>query len=147
MWIFKVTTCILWCRRCFLTIIQFFQVDSSPTHTQLEVHMLFPNNDAIFHYDTPPEMFSYGFRSMKMHYNIFPGQHNRQTLNIIKPLWSVLDSRMRVRLPPQSSLKQLEYVLQEEWYSIPLETLHNLQVSIPRRIPTALQANGGPTPN
>jgi len=27
-----------------------------------------------------PEVFSLGVRSMKMHFNIFPGQHIRQTL-------------------------------------------------------------------
>ena len=68
-------------------------------------------------------------------------------LNIIEPLWSVLDSRVRSRFPPQSSLKQLEDVLQEEWYSIPLGTIQNLRETIPIMIQTALQANGGPTPN
>jgi hypothetical protein len=33
--------------------------------------------------------------------------------------WSVLETRVRNRFPPQTSLKQLEDVLQEEWYKIP----------------------------
>ena len=43
------------------------------------VQVLFPNNDAIFQDDLPtlPEVFSLGLRSMKMHFNIFSGWHNR----------------------------------------------------------------------
>jgi len=63
------------------------------------------------------------------------------TLNTIKPLWSVLGRRVRSRFPPLS-LKQLE----EERYSIPLQTIQNLHESVPRKIQAVLQANGGPTP-
>jgi hypothetical protein len=38
------------------------------------------------------------------------------------------------RFPPATSLKQLEDVLQEEWYKIPLETVQNLYNAISRRI-------------
>jgi len=61
--------------------------------------------------------------------------------NIFEPLWSVLESRVRSRFPP-SSFKQLE----EEWYIIPLEAIHNLHEFIPRRVQAVLQANVGPTP-
>jgi hypothetical protein len=91
-----------------------------------------------------PEVFILGVRSMKMHFNIFPGQQNCRTLNIIGPLWSVLDSRVRSKLPPPSSLNQLD-ALHAEWYKIPLETIQNLSASIPRRLQTVLQANGDPT--
>jgi hypothetical protein len=37
-------------------------------------------------------------------------------LNIIAPLWSGFESRVRNRVQPPASLKQLEDVLQEEWY-------------------------------
>jgi hypothetical protein len=53
--------------------------------------------------------------------------------------------RMRSRFPPPSSLNELEDVLHEEWYSIPLETIQNIYEYIPRRIQSVLQANGGPT--
>ena len=66
-------------------------------------------------------------------------------LNIIKPLWSVLERRVRSRFPPPSSLKQL-HDLREEWYSIPLEIIQNLYESIPRRIQAVFQTNGGPSP-
>jgi hypothetical protein len=45
--------------------------------------MLFPNNYAIFQDDTSPTHTARSvqscLRSMKMHFNIFPDQHNRQT--------------------------------------------------------------------
>jgi hypothetical protein len=46
-------------RYCFLTMMQFFKMTVHPY--------------------THPEVFSLGVRSVKMHFNIFPGQHNRQT--------------------------------------------------------------------
>jgi hypothetical protein len=67
-------------------------------------------------------------------------------LFIIESLWSVLESRVRSRFPPLSSLKQLEDVLYEMWYSIPLETIQNLRGSIPRSVPAVVQTNGDPTP-
>jgi hypothetical protein len=63
-------------------------------------------------------------------------------LNIIEPLWSVLETVLetgvRSRFPPPTSLKQLEDVLQEEWYKIPLGTVQNLYEVIPRRAAAAL---------
>jgi hypothetical protein len=52
---------------------------------------------------------------------------------------------VRNRFPPAKCLKQLENVLQEEWYKIPLDTVQNLYESIPRRIAALLKAKGGPT--
>jgi hypothetical protein len=67
-------------------------------------------------------------------------------LNIIEPFWSVLETTVRNRFPSLTSLKQLEHVLQEEWYKIPLETVQNLYEPIPRRIAAVLKAEDGPTP-
>jgi hypothetical protein len=67
-------------------------------------------------------------------------------LNIIEPLWSVLETRVRNRFPPPTSLKGHENVLQEEWYRIPLEIVQNLYESIPRRTAAVLKAKCGPTP-
>jgi len=109
------------------------------------VQMLFPNNYAISQDDGSPIHTSRCVQSW------FEGHEDAlqhllrlaqlPTLNIIKPLWSVLESRVRSRFPP-SSLKHLE----EEWYSIPLETIQNLNESMPQRIQTVLRANGGPSP-
>jgi hypothetical protein len=67
-------------------------------------------------------------------------------LNIIEPLWSVLETRVRNRFPHPTSLKQFEDVLQEEWYKIPLQAVQNLYESIPRRTAAVLKAKGGPAP-
>jgi hypothetical protein len=44
------------------------------------IQTLFPNNGAVS--AMPPftqlELFSHGFKSMKVNFNIFPGQHNLQ---------------------------------------------------------------------
>jgi len=109
------------------------------------VQVLFPNNDAVFQDDDLP---IHTARSVQSWFeeNEDTYQHllwlaQSPTLNIIKLLWSVLESMVRSRFPPLS-LRQLE----EEWYSIPLESIQNLHESIPRRIQAVLQANGGPTP-
>jgi hypothetical protein len=57
------------------------------------------------------ELFRHGLKSMKVNFNIFPGQ--------------VCETRVRNRFPPPTSL--LEDVL-EEWYKIPLETYRLVQV-------------------
>jgi hypothetical protein len=44
-----------------------------------------------------------------------------------------------------TSLKQFVDVLQEEWYKILLETVQNLNESIPRTV-AVLKAKGCPTP-
>jgi hypothetical protein len=61
-------------------------------------------------------------------------------------MWSYLERAVRSRFPPPSSLKQLEDVLHEQQYDIPLETCQNVYESIPRRIQAVLQANVGRTP-
>jgi hypothetical protein len=53
---------------------------------------------------------------------------------------------VRNRFPPPTSLKQLEDVLQEEWYKILLETVQNLYESIARRIEAVLKAKDDSTP-
>jgi hypothetical protein len=63
-------------------------------------------------------------------------------LNIIEPLWSVLETRLRNRFTPLTSLEQLEDVLQEEWYKILLETVKTCTSPFQER----LKAKGGPTP-
>jgi hypothetical protein len=57
-----------------------------------------------------------------------------------------LETRKRNISPPPTSLKQIEDVLQEEWYKIPSETLQNLYEFIPKRTAAVLKAKSGPTP-
>lgn len=85
----------------------------------------------------------------EVHQNIMkhlPWPAQSPDLNIIEPLWVVLEQRIRSRFPSPTSLKQLADVLVEKWGNIPLETIQALYESIPRRIAAVLQANGGPTP-
>jgi hypothetical protein len=67
-------------------------------------------------------------------------------LYITEPLWSALETRVRNRFSSPTSLKQLETVVQEERYKIPLETVQNLYTSIRRRVAALLKAKEGPTP-
>ena len=106
------------------------------------VQVLFPNNDAIFQDNLP----IHTARSVQSWFEEHEDalQHllwlaQSPTLNIIEPLWSVLESRVRRRFPPLS-LRQLE----EDWYRIPLKSIQNLHESIPK-IQAVLQADGGPT--
>jgi len=82
---------------------------------------------------------------MEIHFKYLPCPAPLPDLNIVELLWSVVENMVRSRFPPPT-LKQLRDVLQEEWYSVPLETLQNLHESIPRRIQTVLQADSSPTP-
>jgi len=85
------------------------------------VQMLFPNNDTVFQDD---DWLIYTTRSVQSWFEEHEDALQQllwlahlPTLNIIEPLWSVLESRLRNRFP-QLSLKKLE----DEWYSIPLDT-------------------------
>jgi hypothetical protein len=46
------------------------------------IQTLFPNSVAVFQDDIAPftenEVFSHGLKSVKVNFNIFPGQHNHQ---------------------------------------------------------------------
>jgi hypothetical protein len=99
------------------------------------IQTLFPQNYAVFQEDNAPIHTAVTVKS-------WPAQS--PDLNITEPFWSVLETRVRNRFPTPTSLKQLEDVLKEEWYKIPLETVQNSYESIPR-IVTVLKAKGGPT--
>jgi transposase len=112
------------------------------------IQMLFPNNDAVFQDDNAPihttgTVLSW-FEEHEGELQHLPWPAYSPVLNTTKPLWSVLETRVRNRFPPPTSLKQLEDVLQEECYKIPLQTVQNLYESIPRRIAAVLKAKGGP---
>ena len=117
-------------------------MDILGTQAHPMVQLLFLN-DAIFQDDLPIHTARSVQSWFEEHENALQHLWLAQSLklNIIEPLWSVLESRERNRFPP-SSLKQLE----EKWYSIPVETIQNLHESVQRRIQAVLQANGGPTP-
>jgi hypothetical protein len=82
---------------------------------------------------------------MKVNFSIFPGQHSHQILKSLDH--SGQFSRLQRGTDSIStSLKQLENVLQEERYKIPLQTVQNLFEYISRRTAALLKKKGGPTP-
>ena len=95
------------------------------------VQVLFPNNDATFQDDSPIHTARSVQSCFEEHEDALQHLWLAQSpeLEILSNHWSVLESRMRSRFPPLS-LKQLE----EEWYSMPLETIQILHGSVPRRI-------------
>jgi hypothetical protein len=84
------------------------------------IQTLFPNNNAVFQDDNSP-IHAAGtvqswFEEHEGELQHLPWPAQSPDLNIIEPLWSVLETRVRKRFPPPTSLKQLEDVLQKEWY-------------------------------
>jgi hypothetical protein len=109
------------------------------------IRTLFPNNDAVFNDNTPIHIAGTVQSLSKDHegeLQHLPWPAKSPDLNIIELLWSVLETRTRNRFPPPTSLKQLQDVLQEDWYKIPLETVRNLFI----HSSMALQPFVGPWP-
>jgi hypothetical protein len=92
------------------------------------------------------QLFSHDLKSMNVNFSIFRGQHNHQIRKSLKHCGQFRRLRVRNRFPPPASLKQLEDVLQEEWYKIPLDIILNLYDSILRWVVATLKAKCGPTP-
>jgi hypothetical protein len=90
------------------------------------------------------ELFSHGLKN-KVNFNIFAGQQKHRiwtSVNHSGQFWR-LEWRTDSHLQHQH---QLENVLREEWYKIPLQTVQNSYESIARRIAAVLKAKCGPTP-
>jgi hypothetical protein len=64
---------------------------------------------------TQLELSSHCLKSMKGNFSIFPGVSKSPGLNVIEPLWSVLETTVKDLFPLPTSLKQLEEVLREIW--------------------------------
>jgi hypothetical protein len=111
---------------------------------------MFPNIDAVFQDDSLPihttRIVQFWFEEHEDALKHLPWPAQSPDLNIIEPLWSVVDSTVRSRFPPASSVMQPEDALHEKWYNIPVAAIQNLHVYIPRRIQALLPANGGLTP-
>jgi hypothetical protein len=110
----------------------------------------FPNNDTLLQ-DGNSRIHTTGtvhswFDEHEGQLPYLPRRAQSPDLNIIEPLWPVLETRVRNRYPPPKSLKQLKYVLQEQWYKILLEAVPNLYEFFPRKIAAVLKAKGGRTP-
>ena len=108
------------------------------------VQTLFPNGDAIYQANNACVHIAHivqdWFSENEDEVSRLPWPPQSPDINIIEPLWSVLESNLRARYPPPSSLTELANVLQEEWYKIPLQIIQDLYLSIPRRLQAVLQA-------
>jgi hypothetical protein len=88
------------------------------------IHTLFPNNDSLFQEENAPIHTAVTVQSRieehegELQHLLCPPQS--PYLNIIEP---VTETRVRIRFPPATSLEEIECVLQEGWYNIPLETV------------------------
>jgi hypothetical protein len=82
------------------------------------IQTLFLNNDALFQNDNAPIYIAGTVQSwFEMHereLNNLSWLAELPDLNIIEPFWSVLETTVRNRFPPPTSLKQPEDVLQED---------------------------------
>ncbi|GFX06877.1 transposable element Tcb2 transposase [Trichonephila clavipes] len=96
-----------------------YQDDNAPIHTAKIVQEWFAEHEGeVGHLDWPPQS---------------------SDLNIIEHLWGYLESKLRARFPPPSTISALETALHEEWLHIPLQVVHDLYASIPRRIQSVRQ--------
>jgi hypothetical protein len=96
----------------------------------------FPNNNAIFQEDNvlvhTAGIVHSRFQGHKCELQRLPWPAQSPDSNIIEPLWSVSETRLRNRFPSPTSLNELEEVLQEEWCKMLLETVN--RVSIPKQL-------------
>ncbi|GFX82020.1 transposable element Tcb1 transposase [Trichonephila clavipes] len=103
-----------------------YQDDNAPIHTaKIVQEWLAEHEGEVGHLDWPPQS---------------------PDLNIIEHLWGYLESKLRARFPPPSTISALETALHEEWLHIQLQVVHDLYAPIPRRIQSVIQSKGGPTP-
>lgn len=66
-------------------------------------------------------------------------------MNPIEHLWDVLERKIRAHIPLPKNKEELWQIIQEEWYSIDIQTLQNLVDSMPNRIAAVIQSKGNPT--
>ncbi|GFW05435.1 transposable element Tcb2 transposase [Trichonephila clavipes] len=99
-----------------------YQDDNAPIHTAKIVQEWFAEHEGeVGHLDWPPQS---------------------PNLNTIEHFWGYLESKLRARFPPPSTILALETALHEEWLHIPLQVVHDLYASIPRRIQSVIQSKG-----
>jgi hypothetical protein len=110
---------------------------------------LFQNSDAVFQDGRGPIHTAgtlqlwFEEHKVELQHLLWPAQS--PNFDIIQPLGSVLETRVRNRFPPPTNLNRLQDVLKKEWYKILLETIQNLYEPIPR-ISAVLKAKSGPAP-
>ena len=77
--------------------------------------------------------------------NVMSWPPSSPDMNIIEHVWHYLEVRVNSRTTRLSNLEELWVALQEEWENIDIEYIHNLYLSIPRRLQALRDAKGGHT--
>jgi hypothetical protein len=94
-------------------------VDRLGNQVYLVIQTLSPNSDAVFQEGNAPIHTTGTVQSWLEEHEgelqHLPWPAHSLHLNIIEPFWSVLETAVRKRFPPPTSLKQLEDAFQEEW--------------------------------
>jgi transposase len=110
---------------------------------------LFPKNDAVFQHDNAPihtagTVHSW-FEKHDGELQHLPRPPQSPYLNIIEPLWPVLETRVRNRFPPRTSIRNLK-VFSKKAVQNSASTVQNLYKLIPRRTAAVLKAKCGSMP-
>ena len=93
-------------------------------HVHSMVQTLFPSRECTFQNDNVPihrsQTVQSWFKEHEGEVAHLPWPVESPDINIIEPLWSVLENRVQSRYSATpASLKELEKFLLEEWYDIP----------------------------
>jgi hypothetical protein len=106
---------------------------------------LFPNNNEVLQDHSAPihtaGIVQPWFVEHEGELQHLPWSAQPPDLNIIEPLWSVLETKMRNSFPPPASLKQFADFIQEKLYEIQVETVQNWYESSPRKT-AAIEGKG-----
>jgi len=77
--------------------------------------------------------------------NLLPWPSCSPDMNIIEHVWNDVNNRIRARPNQPQNVGELKRIIEEEWYSTPLEYIKTLFESMPRRLNVLLKAKGGYT--
>jgi hypothetical protein len=106
------------------------------------VTTLFPAKDCVFQQDNDPKHTAKINKAYLSRYEVptLPWPSQSPDLNPIKNLWSILDDRVKNRVP--NTEEDLFQVLEEAWNNLPVDLLTSLADSMPRRVRAVIE-NGG----
>jgi hypothetical protein len=106
------------------------------------MNQLFPDKNSFFQQDNDPKHTANINKSYLRRYEVptLPWPSQSPDLNPIENLWSILDDRVKNRVP--NSEKELFQVLEEAWNNLPVALLTSLVDSMPRRVAAVIQNKG-----